>query len=143
MDNKNPFSAPTMNTNNTNLAVDTTAEEAVPKTTGKTIANGRKKPNTPATAEQVAKIYEMYGNGVATKQIADDLGLTPQQVNRKLSDARKAAAAQKEVATDPIHIAKIDAFIDKIKTRERTGTGGGSRENAVDTVLQDLGILGV
>lgn len=139
MDKTNPFSKSTNmspNASNTAPAVDT-----VVKSAGKTIATGRKKPNTPATADQVAQIYEMYGSGTATKNIADSLDLTPQQVNRKLSDARKACVAQLEVATDATQITKVEEFLKKIERRERTGASGGSRENTVDTVLSNLGII--
>ena len=131
----NPFSK----SNNINVNTAPVVENEKPE---KPIVKKRKKPNAPATADQITQIYTMYGNGVSTKEIADSLSLTPQQVNRKLSDARKACQAQLEVVTDPVQKTKIEEFLAKIAPHERQSrNGGNTRENTVNTVLTNLGII--
>jgi uncharacterized protein YpbB len=121
---KNPFDK------ESTTEVTKSAETVQLNTNNKKEKKSRKKPNPAATTEQVQAIYQMYAKQMSVKDIAAELSLSIQQVNRKLADARKEVGKQLEemLPTDPRRQVFLD-FLESIKSRK------GSR--GADSIIKD------
>lgn len=107
----------------------------------------RKHPNRQMTVEERKYVIENYATK-NTNEIANELGLTRQQVYRTVNEARKnlqkRIQALQETPDTPERQAQVDriqVWLDKLPTKPAgsgTRAGSGGRQNTVDFVLDEL-----
>jgi predicted HTH transcriptional regulator len=98
----------------------------------------RKSPNRQKTKDEVKFIIENW-RSMSTAELANQTGLTKQQVYRTIVDTKKTM--QKKAEQDPSQAEKINKFIETYlpSKAENIGHGGGGRKGSVlDDVLNDL-----
>ena len=104
----------------------------------------RKKPNRQMTNDERKYVIENYASK-NTSIIAEELGLTRQQVYRTVHESRnKLNERLAELETQPKSpevdeaIKKVQEFLDKLPSKPFGAGQGGKRRSSIDTVLDDL-----
>ena len=106
----------------------------------------RKTPNRQMTDDERKYVLQNYSTK-STGQIAQDLGLTRQQVYRTIHESRKALQKRLESLQAQPQSAERDAMVDKVQKLLDTlpakpfgggNTVGGKRKNGIDSVLDNL-----
>jgi len=118
------------------------ATAKAPKVKGKKADGGdRKKPAPQMVPDQVKEILTLVKEHSYT-QIAEKLGITKFQVNRVLMSTKKQL--REAAATDPIKLAKVEAYIKEYLSRPEDtlpghgGGRGGKVKGALDNVVGDI-----
>lgn len=104
----------------------------------------RKTPNRQATKEERKYIAENYA-GKSTSQIAEELGLTRQQVYRNVYEMRGKAkerlavleAAESTPENEAMKV-KLQEVINKLPEKPWGAGGGGKKGSSVESVLDEL-----
>lgn len=96
----------------------------------------RGKSNRRKTPEETKFILENYKD-MSTKDIADRLGLTRQQVYRTVLDAKKAYLEKAETAP-PEKAEKIKAWVEEHLPSKTENRGGGKKGSMIDDVFEDI-----
>lgn len=106
----------------------------------------RKTPNRQMTNEERKYVLNNYEHK-STNDIAQELGLTRQQVYRTVHESRKnlqarleALQAEAQSAERDSNIAKVQAMLNKLPAKPFGGgnTVGGKKRQSVDSVLDEL-----
>ncbi len=103
----------------------------------------RKKPNRQMTIDERKYVLDNYATK-STAELANELGLTRQQVYRTIHETRtKAKERLAELEKDPQNnaefIQKAQALLAKLPEKPfGGGQGGGKRGSAIDNVLDEL-----
>lgn len=126
-------------TETTETEAETEAEETTdtsPEKKEKKEKKTRGPSNRRKTPEETKFILENYKD-MSTREIAEKLGLTKQQVYRTVLDAKKAYLEKAETLP-PEKAEKVRAWVDEHLPSKEANRGGGKRGNMVDNIFDDI-----